>query len=915
MSIESRQLFNFIQGSDISGESSFDIWKSLNPNGTEAEFLEYIRSGPKGEKGDPGETAASYGLAVSASVIKKGLTGDLLPESITFKGYYRIGTEATRYDYTGRFIIEETTDGVTWTPKYTSTEDETMIFYSPSSSDVTMIRCTLYAAGDTSVELDTQTVAILTEVKPDDLEVLSAVLTNDAHVVSTDYKGEDGDFSECITAIQVFSGIRDVTSECEYNVVTCEGLEGEWDLMSYTYRVTNLSSDAGYIDIIATYNGVGVTKRFSISKAKRGKSAYETWLELEGNEGKTEEEYLADQQADWNETDETKLSYIKNRTHYETLVESEVIIVENSVELVSDPMMETIYSGSCNVTNAELIPDNIYTVVWDGTTYEDLVCFEYNGMPSLGDENILSGTGDYPFLINENSSSLVIASNVEGNHTLKISTISKVITVKQLDEKYIPDTIARVGQGSGSADWNVNDENAAGYIKNRPFYEETEEELIYSCNNVSVTIPEDQYIANYFQLTNPLIDGETYIIIFDDQEYSCIARFDSNINITYFGNQSLATNMWGMSFSETIISDEPFFFICNDQNNTLAAPSGDHTITIYRNETTTNIKTLDKKFLPNLGVDWEENDETAAGYINNRTHYEYTTEKEVILNTISASFTDPVNWGSSKEGYILNTVYLLSTLIIGQEYTVIFDNTKYVCTAFKENQYGNIIIGNGAYVSNSNEDNGIPFVIGIYNQGSTHAYVISDQGNHTFKIAIGEYSVKKLDEKFIPDTIARVDDVKNNMSGITLNQLFLIDAVNGYKYTIEMRNGTLVSSLAIDSIEVTTNPTKFFYEDGEVFDPTGMVVKVMYPDGTSTEITDYTCSEIVNSTVTITYEERGTEYTTELRVQTIESLLEDFEYTVDGNTFTLTGWKQTLNGEPSTELIVPKLPSKYKIIV
>lgn len=31
--IEQNELFNFLQGSDISGESAFDIWKSLNPTG------------------------------------------------------------------------------------------------------------------------------------------------------------------------------------------------------------------------------------------------------------------------------------------------------------------------------------------------------------------------------------------------------------------------------------------------------------------------------------------------------------------------------------------------------------------------------------------------------------------------------------------------------------------------------------------------------------------------------------------------------------------------------------------------------------------------------------------------------------------------------------------------------------------
>ena len=35
-------IFNFIQGSDITGKSSFDIWRELNPKGTAQEFLNYL---------------------------------------------------------------------------------------------------------------------------------------------------------------------------------------------------------------------------------------------------------------------------------------------------------------------------------------------------------------------------------------------------------------------------------------------------------------------------------------------------------------------------------------------------------------------------------------------------------------------------------------------------------------------------------------------------------------------------------------------------------------------------------------------------------------------------------------------------------------------------------------------------------
>ena len=291
MAIETRQLFNFIQGSDITGESAYDIWKRLGNPGTEADFLEFIKSGPKGEKGDPGDSAASYGLAVSDTVIKKDINNVLLPASITFSAYYRIGTDTTRNEYLGKFVILEGTADDNWQNKYASESKESTVTYIPSNN-AAFVKCILYSADDNTVELDTQSVAILSEVKPDDLEVLSAILSNDAHVVATDGNGENGDFSECVTSIQVFSGIRDVSAECTYEVSASEGLTGTWDLSSYTYSVTALTVDTGYVDIIATYNSITVTKRFSISKTKFGKSAYELWLEIEGNEGKTEEEFI-----------------------------------------------------------------------------------------------------------------------------------------------------------------------------------------------------------------------------------------------------------------------------------------------------------------------------------------------------------------------------------------------------------------------------------------------------------------------------------------------------------------------------------------------------------------------------------------------------------------------------------------------
>ena len=66
----------------------------------------------------------------------------------------------------------------------------------------------------------------------------------------------------------------------------------------------------------------------------------------------------------------------------------------------------------------------------------------------------------------------------------------------------------------------------------------------------------------------------------------------------------------------------------------------------------------------------------------------------------------------------------------------------------------------------------------------------------------------------------------------------------------------------LESIEITTPPTKINYIDGELFDNTGMVVTAKYSDGSSKIVTNYTYSpktglKTTDSTITITYTENN----------------------------------------------------------
>lgn len=376
--------------------------------------------GPPGPKGDPGIVSRNYMLESSDAVIKKGADNRLSPAQITFKAFYRDGNAASRTAYAGRFKIEESTNGASFVVKYTSAANESMKSYTPSSVEVRIIRCTLYAAGGTTNSLDTQTVVVLTDVSnleiggrnlllnskskkitdyqgakltftdnvavsewgatdaigvkgsngatneigflggtvyresikemkyahsiyikntgigkiavsnnlgirteinageskrvviygngngmsylqivfvsestefnfiywhpkieegnrvtdwtpaPEDMETLVITLSNEAHTITTDKNGNGGNFADCETTVQVYNGTQDVTAQTAYTVTKSSGVTGVWDSTNHKYKVTALSTDDGYVDIKAVYNGISVVKRFTVSKSKTG---------------------------------------------------------------------------------------------------------------------------------------------------------------------------------------------------------------------------------------------------------------------------------------------------------------------------------------------------------------------------------------------------------------------------------------------------------------------------------------------------------------------------------------------------------------------------------------------------------------------------------------------------------------------
>lgn len=101
-------------------------------------------------------------------------------------------------------------------------------------------------------------------------------LTNDDHTIPTDSQGNNGNYAGCETTVAATFGSEDVTKDCSFTQSPSEGVTGTWNSGTFTYTVTNMTTDTGYVDITGKYT-ISIsgqeqvktdTKRFVLSKRK-----------------------------------------------------------------------------------------------------------------------------------------------------------------------------------------------------------------------------------------------------------------------------------------------------------------------------------------------------------------------------------------------------------------------------------------------------------------------------------------------------------------------------------------------------------------------------------------------------------------------------------------------------------------------
>ena len=195
----------------VSEVTADNVWVDIKAVYLNAITITKRFSVSKQKSGTPGRT---YVLESSATILKRESENSITPNVVMFSAYYRDGENTGRRNYSGRFVIEETSDGKTWRTAYSSVADETSVNYyvdyifadsdgvlvadsdgsliGARSKDIVGLRCSLYASGGTTNLIDTVKLDVITEVTALTQEDILKLLTNDGQWKGI-YKGADGE--------------------------------------------------------------------------------------------------------------------------------------------------------------------------------------------------------------------------------------------------------------------------------------------------------------------------------------------------------------------------------------------------------------------------------------------------------------------------------------------------------------------------------------------------------------------------------------------------------------------------------------------------------------------------------------------------------------------------------------------------
>ena len=165
-----------------------------------------------------------------------------------------------------------------------------------------------------------------------------------------------------------------------------------------------------------------------------------------------------------------------------------------------------------------------------------------------------------------------------------------------------------------------------------------------------------------------------------------------------------------------------------------------------------------------------------------------------------------------------------------------FDGKEYVCPVEIRNINNparwEFIAGNAHLMDSTSEDNGMPFCVHFARGSAGHKiYVTDNTATHVITVYNCTSGIEQIDEKFIPDTIARIEDFtilpierigdfgpfyeRRNNGSVCTHMIYLTNAMAGidnYIFKVQKPEGYLVQDVKL----------RYMNPDGSVSIPKGL---------------------------------------------------------------------------------------------
>ena len=561
---------------------------------------------------------------------------------------------------------------------------------------------------------------------------------------------------------------------------------------------------------------------------------------------------LKNHRGNWEQNDPTADDYIKNRPFY-TDDSKKVVIVPNQQITFSN------YDARLTLSEIiEFVVGQSYEVKWDNVNYT-CIAWDLDGLAVIGNQDMIGGpidTGE-PFIImisKAEGAGVIRGLTATGTHAVEVTTSAKIV---KIDKKYLPN-FAPVATSGSYNDLTDTPTIYADVVRYGTSQSLTTAQKSVVRDNIGAGT------SNFSGSYNDLSNKPFYVT--DDVLLSNITLTTSKHEYDNAPSATASSNIFALNKNQSykIVFNNVLYNCIDVTQNDRNVVLGNRNI-IYPSDEDNGMP-FAVRYMPHNG----------DTYLFTRTAGTYTLS--ISMPTIVCI----------DEKYIPDTIQRVADMPT--------DYVTYTVQTLTEEQQKQVRTNIGAGTSNYNDLINTP----IIDNTLTISGAVADAK------AVGDAVMQLTEQKADKSELEKLNTPKE--------AIFFIDQINGYKYIACMRDGNFITYCAIKNIEVTSMPSKTEYVTGEYFDPTGMVVSAIAYDGTTKEIVDYTLPEsyLTNGTtyVEISYIDAGLIYTVNVPVTVNEFdpaiQLIDFTYTENDNgTYTITGWKETLNGESSTEMIIP----------